>query len=436
MEWIPLELLTGVVMATVMPWGETVTVLMELGFPVNYFTLDDPILGVLNGEGYLDGTLLGDDVSSFCQSVSITRGRTDPFSAMPAGQATIDMFDTERRFDPTNEDSPYWDLLSGRSGVQPRRKVTIKSGSETVFVGKILDIDLSYSTGKSSDLSITRISAVDDFSILAQANVESAQTPSAELSSARMNWLLSLPEIDYQGAKSIQTGDIQLGSYQVNAGTNALAYAQEIAQAEQGFFFIDRQGTLTFTSRVGSIFPSGVAADFSDDQGSDIKYQSLGVTYGQENFYNKVIATRESGTPQIANQATSQSEYGIKALDLSGLLVETDGDALTIAENIRDVYGQPTYRFDSMGVLVSAQTSGVRSTLADLDLSDIIKIERNFQTGSPAQVIKYQRVERISRQITPSFHRIDLTLSDADLVFQLILNDPIYGRMDEDNALA
>lgn len=423
-------------MATVMPWGETVTVLMELGFPVNYFTLDDPVLGVLNGEGYLDGTLLGDDVSSFCQNVSISRGRQDAFSSMPAGQATIDLFDTERRFDPTNEDSPYWDVLSARSGVQPRRKVTIKSGSHTLFVGRILDIDLSYRSGKSTDLAITQISAVDDFSLLAQSNLEGAETPSAELSSARLNWLLALPEVDYQGATSIETGQIQLGSYQVNSGTNALSYAQEIALAEQGFFFIDREGTLTFTSRVGSVFPSSIAANFSDDDGSDIKYQTLGITYGQENFYNKVIATRESGTPQIANQATSQTEYGIKTLDLSGLLVATDGDALTIAENIRDVYGEPTFRFDSMGVLMSAQTSGVRAILAGLDLSDIIKIERNYQIGTPAQVIKYQRIERISRQITPSFHRIDLTLSDVDLVFQFILNDAIYGRMDEDNALA
>jgi len=355
---------------------------------------------------------------------------------MPAGQATIDLFDSTRRFDPTNEDSPYWDATSGRSGVQPRRKVTIKSGSETLFVGRILDIDLSYRSGKSADLAVTQVSAVDDFSLLAQASVESAVTPTAELSSARMNYLLSLPEVDYQGATSIETGQIQVGAYQINAGTNALSYAHEIAQAEQGFFFIDREGTLTFTSRVGAVFPSGIAAEFSDDDGSDIKYQTLGITYGQENFYNKVIATRESGIPQIADEAASQTEYGIKTLDLSGLLVADDSDALTIAENIRDVYGEPTFRFDSMGVLVSAQTSGVRQTLATLDLADIIQIERNYQTRSPAQVIQYQRIERISRQITPSSHRIDLTLYDVDLVFQFILNDAIYGRMDDDNALA
>ena len=50
-------------MATTFPWGESVTVLMELGFPVNPFTLDSATLGVLDSNA-LDGTLLGDDVSS------------------------------------------------------------------------------------------------------------------------------------------------------------------------------------------------------------------------------------------------------------------------------------------------------------------------------------------------------------------------------------
>jgi hypothetical protein len=422
-------------MATVMPWGETITVLMELGFPVKPFTLNDPDLGVLNGDCYLDGTLLGDDVASYCQNISITRGRTDPFAAMPAGQATISLFDTERRFDPTNEDSPYWDATTGRSGVQPRRKVTIKSGDATLFVGRILDIDLSYQTGKASDLSTTTISAIDDFSLLGQAVIESDLTPAQELSSARLAYLLALPEVDWQGTTSIETGLTTLGAYQIDAGTNALDYASQIALAEQGFFFIDRSGVLTFTRKTENVFPTDVAAEFSDDDGTDIKFSSLSVTYGQENFYNKVVASRQGGTSQIADDAASQSEFGIKSLDLSDLLVESDSAALSIAEGIRDRYGEPTFRFDAMGLVVSSKDSTTRQTLAELDLSDIIQIERNYQTGSPAQVTKYQRVERMNRVITPSSHSLELTLADAALVFYLILDDPTFGVIDSTNAL-
>ena len=61
---------------TPMAWGEEITVLMELGFPVNIFTLDSAEDGVLD-EDIFGGTLVGDDVSQFCQEISISRGRSD-----------------------------------------------------------------------------------------------------------------------------------------------------------------------------------------------------------------------------------------------------------------------------------------------------------------------------------------------------------------------
>jgi hypothetical protein len=48
-----------------MAWGEDIQIFMELGFPVNPFTLDDAVLGVLDDD-FLDGTLIGDDVSPVC----------------------------------------------------------------------------------------------------------------------------------------------------------------------------------------------------------------------------------------------------------------------------------------------------------------------------------------------------------------------------------
>ena len=48
---------------TTMAWGEDITVLMELGFLVNIFTLDSAEDGVLD-QDILGGTLVGDDVSN------------------------------------------------------------------------------------------------------------------------------------------------------------------------------------------------------------------------------------------------------------------------------------------------------------------------------------------------------------------------------------
>lgn len=420
-------------MATTLASGETLTVLMELGFPVNPFTLNDTDLGVLDDD-YLDGTLLGDDVSGVTQQITINRGRQNQLAQFSAGTCSITLLNNDRRFDPTNEDSPYWNATLGQSGVTPRRKVTVQVGSETLFVGRITDLDLSYARGKNSDISQIVVTAADDFVLLANTATTSAVTPTAELSGARLTYLLALPEIDYSGATNIDTGTATLGAYQIDANTNALAYAQQIAQAEQGYFFVAKDGTLTFTDRASAGFASS-AGDFSDAQGTEIKYQSLGISYGQEFLYNKVAATRSGGTPQIANDATSQTEYGISTLTLDNLLVANDAQASTLANALLDLYANPLFRFNDMGILVSALSSGNRVICNALELGDTITVERNYVSGNPLSVTKYQTVDRLNRTITPSFHRLLVGLSEAFVIYPLVLNDATFGTLDGDNAL-
>ena len=420
-------------MATVLPWGEQLTVLMELGFPVNPFTLDSATLGVLDSN-FLDGTLLGDDVASYTKQVVVNRGRQDQLSVFSAGNASITLLNNDRRFDPTNEDSPYWDSTLGQSGVTPRRKVTVLVDGEAIFTGRITDIDLSYATGKSTDISEVTINAADDFVLLANAYTTADTTPTSELSGARMNYLLALPEINYSGSTDIDAGTAVLGAYQIDANTNILTYAQAISTAEQGAFFMARDGTLTFTDRTAFVFASSVGS-FSDDAGIGIKYQELGIMYGQEFLYNKVVATREAGTPQVSNDAASQTEYGISTLSLSNLLLADDAAALTLADDLLNLYAQPAYRFDNMALLVSSFASGDRLTCNQLELGDTITVERNYQTGTPATVSKYQSVERLRHVITPSSHRLEIAMSDAYILNPFILDDVLFGIMDADNAL-
>lgn len=420
-------------MATVTAWGETLTVLMEIGFPVNVFTLDSATDGVLDAD-FLDGTLLGDDVAPYVQNIRITRGRQDQLANFSAGSCSVTLLNNDRRFDPTNESSPYWDAVLGQSGVTPRRKVTIQLGGETVFVGRITDIDLSYNTGKSSDLSTVVINAADDFVLLANTATTQDRTPTQELSGARLDYLLQLPEIAYTGDTDIDAGTATLGAYQIDSNTNALQYAQAIAESEQGYFFVSRDGKLTFTDRVSKAFATAVAA-FSDDEGTDIKYQNLSIVYGQEFLYNKVLATREGGTPQVANDAGSQAEYGISTLNLSNLLLSDDTAAQDLANELLDLYAQPAYRFEAMSLLVSAFGSSTRTTCNQLELGDTVTVERNYQTGSPAQVVKYQTIERLNRVITPNVHRLEIAMSDAYIIYPFVLSDSVFGVLDADNAL-
>jgi hypothetical protein len=85
--------------------------------------------------------------------------------------------------------------------------------------------------------------------------------------------------------------------------------------------------------------------------------------------------------------------------------------------------------------LVSSFASGDRLTCNQLELNDTITVERNYQTGTPATVSKYQNVERLRHVITPSSHRLEIAMSDAYILNAFILDDALFGIMDADNAL-
>ena len=424
---------------TTMAWGENIQIFMELGFPANPFTLDDAVLGVLD-EDFLDGTLIGDDVSQYAQDLSISRGRSDQLQNFNAGTCSVRLLNRDRRFDPINESSPYWNSTLGVSGIAPRRKVTVFSDGVALFTGRITDIDVSYepnSPSASTENSYVTITAADDFVLLANTFTENVITPVQELSGARVTTILDLPEVAYPATRDIDTGAATLGggaTFDIDANTNVLTYLQSVATSEQGYFFIAANGDLTFTDRIAASF-AAVSADFSD-AGTDIPYTSLSVMYGQEFLYNKVVCSVEGGTDQIANDIASQTEYGISTLNLSGLLLVDDAAALTLAEDLLSRYKLPEYRFDKLETIYNPLGSGDRTALTGVDVADVVSITRTFLTGTPLSVTKEYSIENIRHVITPSAHTVEFGLAVADLVYEFVLDDATFGVLDSDNALA
>ena len=419
-------------MATVLASGEQITVLAEVGFITNEFVLDDAEAGVLDNTQYvLDGNLEGVDITEYCQEVSISRGRQDQFAQFNAGQCSITLLNNDRRFDPINTDSPYYDVAAGRSGVVPRRKVTITSGVNHLFTGRITDIDVVYNF----QLSEVVITAADDFVLLANTVVEADVTPSVELSGARVDFLLDLPEIDYPlTTRNISAGLATLGAFQIDANTNALTYLQSIATSEQGACFVAANGDLTFTDRLDASFAT-VAAQFSD-AGVDIPYTALQVIYGQEFLFNRIQATIQGGTVQVANNATSQTEFGITTLALPALLLQSDSEALTLANYLVGLYANPQYRFDDLGLVTSAMSAPNRDAVNALELQDVVEVTRTYATGSPASVTELYAVERLTHLITAGEHRVTVGLFNTEILFQLVLDDAVFGTLDGTNALA
>lgn len=429
-------------MATTTRWGETLEVQMQLGFAVKQFTIGNATSGVIGDPDYfIGGTLEGLDVSPYVVSLSTSRGRPDQLAAFTAGTASIELNNADRRFDPINQSSPYWDATEGRSGVVPRRKVTIKCDGDPIFVGRITDIDVSYEPSQhtaTQEVSTVTITAADDFTLLANTYIETALTPTEQLSGARVVAVLDRSDVDYPTTtRDIATGVAVLGggaTYEVDAGTNALTYLQQVAATEQGAFFVDRMGFLTFTDRIEPGFAATVAT-FADD-GTGIDYQSIDVVYGSEFLYNRISCTRTGGTEQVVDDLASQDEFGIITLTLTDLLLADDAAALALANLLLERYAFPEYRFDRPQFIMNNKTGLQRAALNQLDIAEQVDVVRSFRTGTPASVTEPYVVEGVRHSISPTSHVVTFALSPTAILYPFIVGDAVYGVIGTTNAIS
>ena len=404
-------------MAKVMPWGETLKVLLDAGFIQDAFLLNS---SQLDGLDVLDGQTRFQDVTEYVLSVGITRGRTDQLrSQFQPGvcQVVLDDRASGRSFDPANTASPYY---QGDLGIAPRRFVQVYAGTagdEPLFVGRVQDLDIEYGQ---PDLSICTVVGVDDLSSFAKTTLL-AFTPPQELTSARVTRILDRPEVAYSTAtRNISTGVATLGTFAYVDGDSVAGALQQVAESEDGRFFIARNGDATFQPRIEFTFSTAIAT-FSD-AGTAIPYQSLDVLYGAETLYNSATVTTKGNALGTAIGTASISQYGISTYSLNDLPLADATEAATLAQNIVDKYAEPVSRFVEIGVTMNGLSPAQIEAIDSFEIGDVISVVKNFATGAPASITQSVFIERIAHQITPGIHQVTLGLGQAQILTAFILD--------------
>ena len=394
-----------------MPWGGTYSVLADLALPSNEFTLGDSSLGVLGGNCYLDGRTT-DDITDRVQEIRISRGRHDQFQDFQAGIMTLVLTNNDRELDPVNTQSRYFDPATNTSGVTIRRKVVVYYGDTAIFTGRITDIDISYDpTSSPITRSTVTIDVADDFVLLANAYLDEF-LPTPQLSGARVQAILDLPEIGFSGTTDIDSGTITCLDDPVSFGTRALDALQAVAATERGVLVVKGDGALFFGDRV--IGSPTIDHYFSDD-GVGSEYNTLSIVYGQENLYNRVICTPiDSVNPGVANDATSQSTFGLAALSVNNLLC-SDSDAQDLADYLLSLYSIPSYRFDGLQVQFAGNLvePAEQQQIIDLDIGSDIRILKTYAIGSPSTIYQNVTIEHIEHVITAQSHTVSYKLAPA-----------------------
>ena len=391
------------------------SVTVELG-ALTGFTLDDPVLGLLD-TGILDGGVDFVDVSDEVFGVSVKRGRNRDLERTNAGAVGVSFRNESRRFDPRNAASDIVDYIV------PRKPVRVFAFGSAVFTGVVDDWNFDYGPGGDS---VASLSGADGFAEFARQVNGGASAPE-ESSGDRIERVLDQVTVNWPSDRR----DIQDGNTTLAAGLlegNALTYLNEVETSEQGLIFMTKMGDVGFRERLFQ--PTNDAVRFTDD-GTGIPFEGIQVAFGTELMANRSEVTSVAGTA-VAADATSQVVYGVIERNFNTLLSSVP-QLQALADYVVTRYSEPEYRVENITVNLRTVTTEQRDELLALELGDesVVAFTPNG-IGDPIS-LRY-RIIGISHDVGVDRHTMSFNFEQLQFQF-FVLDDPVFGKLDNTEAV-
>jgi hypothetical protein len=404
---------------------------LDTGFDTNSFELDDATQGVLDNTEYTLGpNNTFADITEYVTNVTYKRGREKTDYQFGAGVMQFTMRDETGILGPYDTTSPYYDSASNQPGLAPMRAIRLSRDGEYLFVGIVTSY---YYMFQMAGPNMVNVQCADEFYKLAQTQLDELNV-TAQTSGARITTVLALPEVGYNGSSNIATGTVDLGhaaAYTVPQGTNTLLYLQQINQAEQGRLFVARDGAITFQERIGNTL-SGPVISFTDD-GTGAKYEDLQVEFDADNVVNRAYVEGLDGDNSTDSDAASIAQYFTQSVSITNSLLHEQTQIDDLATYLLEP--QPAPRYTSVTTYFGSLTSGQRTTTATIDIGDTISVHKDIP-GLGSEVAAELSVEGIQAVIDFNRgHTVTFYTSPTTIVYELILDDGVYGVIDSTNVL-
>jgi hypothetical protein len=305
--------------------------------------------------------------------------------------------------------------------------VQILANGIPIYTGVVQDWNLDYAISNEDTMYAT---CSDQFTVLANQRINSV-APASQTTGARINTVLSYTEINYQGARAIDTGSSTLGggiAYLIDQDTNCLNYLQQVNTSEQGYLFMSANGTLTFKGRSSVLNP--VAGATFNTTGTGIGYQTLINQYGDELLYNYIVTQSPAGAAQTTSNAASIALYQAQNYNLLNLLNSTTTEVAGLGNYLLGKYQNPVLRFTGLSTQMAGLSTTNQNICLNLDLTGICTVIKNFVAGTPTTETQTLIVSGVSHNIVPGSHIITYTFESTDGNQYMTLNDTIFGVLD------
>jgi hypothetical protein len=227
-----------------------------------------------------------------------------------------------------------------------------------------------------------------------------------------------------------QTSAMSTGSAQTYTG-NLKAFVDTEVRTEQGRLRstptapdLLTMGTLAFVGRGALLFGPAVTPEWSDGTLSSVtnyKYQQVKFKSASEDYYNSVTVEPLGLASQTSSSGTTPIfSYVAQTYDVS------TSQALSLAQYIRFKYDTTTSTPRELGFTISQQSSSSAIEMLNW-VTNFLGLEVNIVLRG---VRYYCVVEGVTITASPDDTRILFSVSSNETNDYLILNDDVYGRLD------
>lgn len=388
------------------------------------FTLDDPANGILDTNILSDATApaLVVNLTNQTRRISIRRGRNVARDIYEAGTCIVRIYDPNGDFNPQNVLSPYYGQLT------PLRKLRISAsvGATSYYLFSGYTTSYNYSYDQAENMAYVDISASDAFRLFNLASVITVTGQVAgQDTGTRIDKILDTVSFPTT-MRQIETGNSLTIADPANLRTSLNAL-QNAEFSEQGALFISPEGDIVFKNR-NSVISSAGATPTDFNQTTGIPYKNLKFAFDDKLIINSATMTRSGGTAQTASDATSIATYFPHSISVPDLIIDTDANALNIAQIYVATRSSTTIRIDEMTIDLF-DPNVPTAIMLNFDYFDNVLISNIQPDGST--IVKNLQIQGIAHDITSSSWITTLTTLEP-IVDGFILDNTYYGLLDDD----
>jgi hypothetical protein len=258
------------------------------------------------------------------RDVIISRGRGSVHETFDAGVADITLDNRVGRYDPNNTGSTFDPNLKLGTPVSIQG---VHSGTtDDLFYGHISRWSLDYPDVASD--AVAHIEVTENSAVLRTTLIQ-ASTFAEESSDTRIGNILD--DVSWPaGARSLETGAADTAAGTFTGESQDLI--DQTVEAEQGQFFIAKNGDATLLNRI--TFSGTTSQAIFGPTSTDFDYTEIAPVYDDDELINLAEITGSTGDAVTASDSTSITNHGEHSFQTSNSSIIGEPGALNVAETL------------------------------------------------------------------------------------------------------